>query len=83
MVAHTYTSGKAFHDFLADLEAEFQDPDHDLRMRRKLHNLRQTASVQAYVAAFRSLQMELGSQALTDGEAMFGFIEGLKPAVRH
>ena len=44
-VAPTFATGKSFQDFLDDLEAEFQDPDHDLRVRRKLHNLRQTASV--------------------------------------
>lgn len=27
--------------------------------------------------------MELGKHSLTDGEAMFMFVEGLKPAVRH
>lgn len=27
--------------------------------------------------------MELGANGLTDGEALFSFVEGLKPAVRH
>ena len=62
---------------------EFKDPDHDLRIRRKIHSLKQTASVNSYIATFRMLLMELGKNSLTDGEAMFMFIEGLKPAVRH
>ena len=76
-------SGGTYQDFIDALEAEFRDPDHDLRIRRRLHSLKQTQSVNGYIAAFRMLQMELGPNALTDGEAMFTFIEGLKPAVRH
>ncbi len=77
------SSGISFSDFLDELDAEFCDPDHDLRVRRRLHSLKQTGSVNAYIAAFRNLQMELGRNALTDGEAWFTFCEGLKPAVRH
>jgi len=35
-------SGCSFQDFMDALEMEFRDPDHDLRIRRRLHALKQT-----------------------------------------
>ena len=56
--------------------------DHELCYRRKLSTLKQTKSVQGYVAAFRGIILELGSSVPNDGDLLFRFIEGLRDEVR-
>ena len=71
-----------FEDLEEYLVEQFEDVDRELKLRRKLKNLKQLTSVQNYVNEFRRVQLELGSNKLDDGAAQFEFLEGLKDAVR-
>ena len=71
-----------FEELEINLIEQFQDVDRELKLRRKLKNLRQERSVQQYVNEFRRVQLELGDQKLDDGAAQFEFLEGLKDGVR-
>ena len=68
--------------FFHELKKAFRDVDHEHRLRQKLSILRQTQSVQAYIAAFRGIVVELGDEAPNDNDQLYMFIAGLKPAVQ-
>ncbi len=43
--------------------------------------LRQTGSVQSYIAAYRSIIVDLGDDAPNDSDQLYNFINGLKSVV--
>ncbi len=63
------------------LTAAFKDVDHENRLRQKLFMLRQTGSVQSYIAAYRSIIVDLGDDAPNDSDQLYNFINGLKSVV--
>ena len=60
------------------LDLEFQDIDREMKLRRRLGNLRQHDSVACYTSTFKTIQLELGERALDDNAALHQFIEGLR-----
>ena len=54
-MASTYTLGTlSWSDLCALLEAEFQDIDREMKLRRRIQGLRHVESVQKYANAFRT-----------------------------
>jgi hypothetical protein len=61
------------------LTDHFSDIDRDMKLRDRLFSLRQTTTVSAYVTAFKSIQLELGTARLDDVVALHLLVNGLKP----
>ncbi len=69
-------------EFWKELQVAFRDVDHENRLRSKLSTLRQTGSVQQYIALFRSIVVDLGDEAPNDNDQLYTFVSGLKSAVQ-
>ena len=48
-----------FDDWCEALSEQFRTVDHELKLHRKLHELKQTKSVQLYTSLFRAVVLEL------------------------
>lgn len=65
----------------AKMDEVFANVDHVRKLWTKFDSLVQTGSVQSYVSAHRYLRLQLGA-TLTEEQAMFKFVNGLKPMIR-
>ena len=70
-----------FADFEAQLVSQFRRLDPQRYARIQLGKLRQHASVQKYVFAFRELMLDIGT-TMTELDKVHYFKSGLKPAIR-
>lgn len=71
------TSWNKFKEFLI---LEFIPADHTPRARDKLRKLKQTTSVEHYLAEFRNIVLMIGD--ISEGEKIDRFVEGLKYNVK-
>ena len=71
-----------YDDFMLEMEDKFQDVDRERRLQLKFAQLMQKGSVQTYCDAFRHVRLQLGDSVVTDSNALFQFVEGLKPHIR-
>lgn len=67
---------------LNELKLQFSDVDTELKLRDKLLNIKQRATVQEYTSLFKSLQIELGPKRLDDDTAFHVYQAGLQPHIR-
>ena len=61
----------SWRDLCTYLEDEFQDIDHELKLRQQIQGLRHTETVQKYANAFQTYHTELGGAHLDDSAATF------------
>ena len=64
------------------LKSQFSDIDLEMKLRDKVLTLKQTGDVSAYVSAFKSLQLRLGTNRLPDDVALHVFLVGLRSFTR-
>lgn len=74
------TTPTTWESFKAALMNEFIPRDHDRRARDKLRTLKQTTSVEKYLAEYRNITLMIGD--MNDGEKVDRFVDGLKYQVR-
>ena len=68
-----------WQDFNNELADAFNDVDCELKLYRKLQQLKLQSSVAQYVKQFRKVTLELGDQVPDDIALLFMFTKGLKP----
>ena len=67
---------------LTEIKSHFSDIDSKMKLREKLFNLRQVASVTRFTQEFKRLQLDLGNSRMTDDVAIHLYLHGLKPEIQ-
>ena len=72
-----------FEDWCEVLSDQFRSVDHELKLHHRLHELKQTKSVQLYTSLFRAIVLELNLHSqMSDSSLKYQFMEGLKPEIK-
>ena len=75
--------GSTFEDWCEALSTQFRTIDHELKLHKKLHELKQFKSVQAYTSLFCAFVLELNLHStLSDATLKFQYMEGLKSNIK-
>ncbi|GMJ01033.1 hypothetical protein HRI_003772500 [Hibiscus trionum] len=73
------TSVQAWDEFQTEFKNQFYPGDAEREARFKLRHLKQEGSIRDYVREFRELQLQIPD--LSEKDALFHFMDGLKPWV--